>query len=189
MVISRLLVVKFEGNQKSYMGASLVVVKNLPAKAGDRGSIPDPTGHGAAKPTRHNYSARALEPWNSSCWAHKLHLLKPEKARAHALPQEKPPRWEARAVHLERSSCPRQLERKPARQQRPSTAKNKQFFFKLYMDFLLCESLAPLILTLFEGQIYIYFLITYIYTWVMYCVHYKLHTKKLYFLFFFHIYF
>ena len=34
------------------------VVKNLPADAGDMGSIPgpeDPTCHGAIKPVRHNY--------------------------------------------------------------------------------------------------------------------------------------
>ena len=39
--------------------------KNLPANAGDMGSIPglkDPTCHEATKPVRHNYGACTLEP-------------------------------------------------------------------------------------------------------------------------------
>ena len=54
------------------------VVENLPANAGDTGSIPGPGRcSGATKPVRHN------------CWAGAL--------RARAPQQEKPPQWEARA--------------------------------------------------------------------------------------------
>ena len=43
------------------------VVENLPANAGDMGSIPaqeDSTCHGATKPVCHNYCTCALEPGN-----------------------------------------------------------------------------------------------------------------------------
>ena len=74
------------------------VVKNLPAKAGDVGSIP------------------VLEIFHMARggWAYGPQLLKPACPRACAPQEEKPPRWEARAPRPERA-C--------ARQQRPSTAK------------------------------------------------------------------
>ena len=60
----------------------------------------DPTCRRATKPVHHNYWAWALEP------AHKPQLPSPHAAtteacvpRAHALQQEKPPQWEARARH------------------------------------------------------------------------------------------
>ena len=56
------------------------VVKNPPAKAGDKGSIP---GLGRShmprsnKPVCHNYWACTLEPASYNNWAHVLQLLKP----------------------------------------------------------------------------------------------------------------
>ena len=49
----------------------------------------DPTRLRATKPIRHNYWACALEPASHNYWA--------RVPRAHALQQEKPPQWEARA--------------------------------------------------------------------------------------------
>ena len=49
----------------------------------------DPTCRGATKPIGHNYWASALGPASHNYWAH-VH-------RAHALQQEKPLQWEARA--------------------------------------------------------------------------------------------
>ena len=75
---------------KQWMRASSVV-ENLPANAGDMGSIPaqeDSTCHGATKPVCHNYCTCALEPGNCSYWAHMPQLLKPTCPRAHA-PQQK----------------------------------------------------------------------------------------------------
>ena len=37
----------------------------------------DPTYHGATKPVRHNYWARALEPVSHNYWARVPQLLKP----------------------------------------------------------------------------------------------------------------
>ena len=50
------------------------VVKNLPANAGDTGSIPGPER--SHMPVRHNYWACALEPMSHNGWAHMLQLLK-----------------------------------------------------------------------------------------------------------------
>ena len=58
------------------------VVKNLPANAGDTGSIlvwEDPTCRGATKPARCNYWACALEPASHNYWAHVPQLLKPRR--------------------------------------------------------------------------------------------------------------
>ena len=78
------------------------VVKNLPANTGDMGSIPGPgRSHmpGATKLVCHNYWACALEPTSHNYWAHVPQLLTEAGApRAHALQQEKPPQWEARAL-------------------------------------------------------------------------------------------
>jgi len=92
------------------------VVKNLPANAGDTGSVPgveDPTCCAAAKPMRPNYWACALEPGSCSYWTHVPQLLKSTDPRAHAPQQEKPPQWEARALQLERSPRSQQLEKSP----------------------------------------------------------------------------
>ena len=65
-------------------------VKNLPANAGDTGSIPGPgrsTSCGTTKPVRHNYWACALEPVR--------HNYRARAPRARALQQEKPLQWEA----------------------------------------------------------------------------------------------
>ena len=81
-----------------------IVVKNLPASAGDTGSSPGPgrshMPRGAAKPVSHNY-------WSP-------------RPRARE-PQEKPPPWEAHAT----KSSPRspQLEKAHVQQQRPNAAK------------------------------------------------------------------
>ena len=70
----------------SFPGGS--VVKNLPANAGDTGSIPSP--------------GRSHMP--QSNWAHVPQLLS-LCSRAHALQQEKPPQWEAHRPQLEESLC------------------------------------------------------------------------------------
>ena len=49
----------------------------------------DPMCRGATKPVHRNYWACALQPASRNYWAH--------EPRAHALQQEKPPKWEARA--------------------------------------------------------------------------------------------
>ena len=49
----------------------------------------DRTCCGATKPVHHNYWACTLEPSRHNYWA--------RVPRAHALQQEKPPQWEARA--------------------------------------------------------------------------------------------
>ena len=64
------------------------------------------TCRGATKPVHHNYWACALEPASHNYWA--------RMPRAHALQQEKPPQWEARAPKLEKAR---------AQQRRPNTAK------------------------------------------------------------------
>ena len=50
----------------------------------------DPICRGATKPVRHNYWACTLEPWATTTEA--------RVPRARALQQEKPPKWEARAL-------------------------------------------------------------------------------------------
>ena len=106
------------------------MVKNPPANAGDKSSVPgleNTTGFRATKPMSHNYWACSLEPRNHNYWAHVLQLLKPTHPKAHAVQQEKPP-WETHALQPE--TCPHllQLEKARAKQQKPSTAKikNKQ---------------------------------------------------------------
>ena len=94
------------------------VVKNPPASAGDKGSIPCPTCHGATKAVRHNHWVSALEPASHNCWAHVPQQLKPAcrrarvpqllspcaatteacTTRARGPQQEKPPQWEARTL-------------------------------------------------------------------------------------------
>ena len=74
-------------------------IKNVPANAGDTGSIPGPedsTGHRATKPERHNYGARA------------------------------PSQWEKPTPHNSNSSHSPQLEKACVQQRRSSAAKNKQ---------------------------------------------------------------
>ena len=61
----------------------------------------DPTCHGATKPVRHNY------------WACESQLLKHVHSRTYA-PQEKPPQWEACALH-QRVVPARHNKRKPVR--------------------------------------------------------------------------
>ena len=58
--------------------SSFVFIENLPAKAGDTGSIPGPReSHRAAKLPGYNCGACALQPESCSHWAHVLRLLKP----------------------------------------------------------------------------------------------------------------
>ena len=79
---------------KSSLGASLVAQWlriHLPMQGTQVWTVvrEDPTCHGATKPMRHNYWACALEPISHNYWAH--------VPRVHALQQENPPQWEARA--------------------------------------------------------------------------------------------
>ena len=76
-------------------------MKNPPASAGDRDSVPGLGG------------------------SHMLQLLKPAHSGTCAPQQEKPLQWEARAPQLECIPCLSQLEIKSWEQQRPSTAINK----------------------------------------------------------------
>ena len=94
----------------------------------------DSTCHGTTKPVCHNYWICALAPMSSNYWVHVLQLRKPVSPRAHAPQQEKFLQWKARKPQLESSPCSLQLEKKPAQQWRPCTAKNKQIklFFKIY---------------------------------------------------------
>ena len=81
-------------------------VKNLPANAGDTGSIPgleDPTCHGAAKPVHHNCWACALEPGSCNYW----------RPCVPGAPQWKKLSEEAGTWLPESSSCSSQLEKSP----------------------------------------------------------------------------
>ena len=73
-------------SSKGFPGGS--VVKNLPAKAGGGGSIPD-LGR-SHRPWSNNCWTCALEPGSRNRWVHVLRLLKPEGPRACAPPREKP---------------------------------------------------------------------------------------------------
>ena len=112
------------------------VVKNLPANAGDTGSVPglgrSYMPYGASKPVCHNCWACALEPTNHNYWAHALQLLKPVCCNYWS-----PCAWslcpatrEATAMRSPRvamKSRPHspQLEKAYAQQRRPNAAKNK----------------------------------------------------------------
>ena len=82
----------------------------------------DSTCYGAAKPIRHSYCACAL---GSDTYHYQAHA----PASAHgalepSAPQQgKPLQWEAHAPQLESISFSPQLEKVPAQQQRPRTAK------------------------------------------------------------------
>ena len=73
----------------------------------------DATCRGATKPVHHNYWTWALEPASHNYWAHVPQLLS-LRSRAHALQQEKPPQWEARAPQR-RVAPARRNKRKPDR--------------------------------------------------------------------------
>ena len=100
------------------------VVKNLPANAGDTGLSPGPgrshmpRSNKARAPQLLSLRSRAHEPQLLSPWATTTEARAP---RAHALQQEKPPQWEARAS----KSSPRslQLEKACVQQRRPNAAK------------------------------------------------------------------
>ena len=93
LIILYLPYIKKQQQQKRFLYFLCgTVIKNPPANAGDMGSLVrelDSTCWGATKPMHHNY------------WAHMPQLLKPSRFRTHALQQEKPPQWEARAPQLE----------------------------------------------------------------------------------------
>ena len=64
--------------------------------------------------------ATTTEPASHNYWAH--------VPRAHALQQEKPPQWEAHALHrtaMKSSPLSLQLEKASTQQPRPNAAKNK----------------------------------------------------------------
>ena len=98
---------------RDYAGGT--VDENLPANAGDMGSIPAPedsTHGGATEPSGLKPAhSRVHEPqWMSPCDT--------------TMQQEKPPQWEARAPKLERSRHSLQLEKALMQQQRLRAAKN-----------------------------------------------------------------
>ena len=78
----------------------------------------DPTCRGATKPVRHNY------------WACMPQLLKPGHPRAHALQQEKPPQWEARAPQRRVAPAHRQLE-KATRSNKDPTQPKKETWLQI----------------------------------------------------------
>ena len=90
---------------RDFLGGT--VDKNLPASAGDSGSIPS---LGRFHMPQSNLASH-------NCWAH--------APRACAPQQEKPSQGEAHALQLESSPHSPQLEKACKQQQRPSTAKNK----------------------------------------------------------------
>ena len=116
------------GNVRGFSGGS--VVKNLPANAGDTGSIPDlrrsyvPQSSSAVC---HNYWACArgqelqlrnpcaptTEPMCSNYWTDVRQLLKSSHPRAHAVKQWKPLQWKACTLQLERLPCLPHLGKSP----------------------------------------------------------------------------
>ena len=84
------------------------VVKNLPANAGDMGSIPNPGrshrpwSNGARVPQLLSLCSRARE---LRLLSHVPPLLKPAHPGAGAPPQEEPPRWEAHSPQWEKNLC------------------------------------------------------------------------------------
>ena len=77
---------------KSWTQSSLwlsPVVANMPANAGNTGSVPDSTCLLATKPGRHNN------------WACVLQATEAGVSRTHDLQQMKPPRWEVHTQQLE----------------------------------------------------------------------------------------
>ena len=84
------------------------VAKNLPVHAGDTGSSPgqeDPTCRGIAEPVLHSCWASALSRVLKLQLSPRAATTETHTPRACALPQEKPPQWEARAPQPEGSSC------------------------------------------------------------------------------------
>ena len=107
-------------------GASLVVVKNPPANAGET-QVPslireDPTCCRATKPMHFSFWTCALGPGSHNYWVSVLQLLKPACPRVCAS-QEKPLQWEAHALHLENSCCLLQLEKSPCNNEDPAQPK------------------------------------------------------------------
>ena len=82
-------------------------VKSTFANAEDRVSTPD---LGRSHMPRSN-SAHVLQPLSLCSRAQEPQLLKSECSRAHALPQKKPPQWEAHTPYLESSAHSPQLEK------------------------------------------------------------------------------
>ena len=78
------------------------VAKNLPAHAGDTGRSP---GQEVAEPVLHSCWASALSRVLKLQLSPRAATTETHTPRACALPQEKPPQWEARAPQPEGSSC------------------------------------------------------------------------------------
>ena len=114
--------------RKGFPGGSMV--KNLPANAGDTGSVLDlershmPLSNKARGPQLLSLCSRAQE----------LQLLNPCSAttepreqralsRARAPQQEKPPQWEASALRLERSPCLLKLRKSQRSNEDPAQSK------------------------------------------------------------------
>ena len=85
------------------------MVRNLPASAGDTGSIPGQGGH--------TYHEAALTMYHNYWSPH---------SRAWVLQQEKTLLWEACAPQLKSSPCLLELEKALTQQWRPSTARGKK---------------------------------------------------------------
>ena len=103
------------------------MVKNLPANAGDTGSIPV---LGRSYMLWCNWArAPQLLSLYSKPW--EPQLLKPPWLRAHALQQEKPLQWKACTPQLESNPCLLQPEKSPHRNEDPTQPKKNKYFFFL----------------------------------------------------------
>ena len=97
---------------KCDLSASLVVVKNLSAKAEDwirSLHWEDPTCWGTTKPVNHNHWAHVLEPRRHNYWAHMPQVLRPVHPRALCSAAT-----EARAWEIESIPCSSKLEKSPS---------------------------------------------------------------------------
>ena len=103
-----------------------MVDKNPSADAGDTSVIP-----GQGRPhTPQSTQARAPQLLSLCSRAWEPHLLKPAHPRACALQQGKPTQWEACSTAARVQPVLTATRERPARQQRPNTAKNKQNYVK-----------------------------------------------------------
>ena len=85
----------------------------------------NPTCRRATKPVHHSYWACALELGSCNYWTHVPQLLKPAGLSTCPLQQEKPPKWEACVLQLERSSHLLQLEKSLRSTKDSAQPKNK----------------------------------------------------------------
>ena len=89
----------------------------------------DPTCDGTTKPSSHNYWTSALGPWSCNYWS--LSTLDPVLHHKRSLCK-----WDTHTLQWRVASA-RFNWRKPVKQQKPSTAKNKYIVFSFFFFFLI----------------------------------------------------